>query len=148
MLLRVTLPANDPTFHAGILTKWHVAEGAPVGFGDPLCDVAIDQFAAMRRTKRAALLGSSSRLRLRRVRDDVSIREGRGVAHVTLKCSEPGAVLGKVVADVGDRVEIGSLVAVLTDSEDAGSISDADVAGAPEARVVADFPDSDLFEMD
>lgn len=148
MLLRVTLPSNDPTFRSGIVTKWHVAEGSPVGFGDPLCDIAIDQFAAMRRTKRATLLGSSSRLRLRRVRDDVSIQEGRGVAHITLKCSEQGVTLGKVMAPEGSRVEIGNLVAVLADGEHSRGISDADVAEAPEARVIADFPDSDLLEMD
>ena len=148
MLLRVTLPANDPTFRSGIVAKWHVAEGAPVGFGDPLCDISIDQFAAMRRTEAAALLGTRSRLRLRRVRGGVSIREDRGVAHVTLKCSEPGAVLGKVVAAEGDRVVIGGLVAVLTDGDGTGPISDADLASAVEARVVADFPDSDLSEMD
>lgn len=148
MLLRVSLPANDPTFRSGIVTKWHVTEGSTVGFGDPLCDVSIDQFAAMRRTKRATLLGSTSRLRVRRVRDDVSIREGRGVAHVTIKCAEPGVSLGRVVAAEGDRVDIGSLVAVLTDGDDTGAISDEAVAAAAEARVVADFPDTDLLEMD
>ena len=148
MLLRVSLPANDPTFRSGIVTAWHVAEGEAVGFGDALCDVSIDQFAAMQRTKRAALLGSTSRLRKRRVRDDVSIREGRGVAHVTLKCSEPGVKLGKVIAAEGERVDIGDMVAVLTDSDHSGPIGDGDIETAPEARVVADFPDSDLLETD
>ena len=130
------------------MAEWHVEEGSPVGFGQPICDIAIDTFAAMQRTKRATLLGSGRRSRQRRVRDDVSIREGRGVALVTLKCSEPDAALGRVLVEAGERIDIGGVVAVLVTGTPPSAIDDADIAGAAEARVVADFHDGALHETD
>ena len=114
MFLKVEIPAADAAFRAGYVAKWYVKEGDPVGFGDDLCDIAIDEFVAMQRTKRATLLGSSNPFRKRRVKDAVSLREGRGVTHMRLTSSEGGLHLGKILVPEGGRISIGDVVGFLS----------------------------------
>lgn len=142
MILRVEVPASDAAFRSGYVARWHKKEGDEVGFGDPLCDIAIDHFMALQRTKRAALLGSTSRLRRRGVRSTYDRREGRGLVHVRLVSSEGGVRLGEIVAGEGDRIDIGDLVAILTD-EPGPVPADARVRGAARrARLATDMPDA------
>jgi pyruvate/2-oxoglutarate dehydrogenase complex dihydrolipoamide acyltransferase (E2) component len=148
MLLKVEIPAADAAFRAGYVAKWHVAEGDSVEFGDDLCDIAIDEFVAMQRTKRATLLGSSNPFRKRRVKDAVSLREGRGVTHMRLTSSEGGLTLGKILVPEGGRIAIGDLVGLLSGG-DSGEIAadEAALAGAGEARIVANMPDEDDIDV-
>ena len=107
MLLDVSLPPADSAFRAGSVAKWHVNEGDPVNFGTILCDVAIDEFAALQRTKRASLLGSTSKLRQRRVKDGIDHREGRGQVVIRLISVETGMTVKEISVPDGGRVEIG-----------------------------------------
>ena len=146
MILKVTIPAADAAFRGGYIIAWHKSEGDPVGFGDDLCDVAIDEFMALQRTKRATLLGSTSKWRARRVKDARSLREGRGQVTVRLRSAESGVLLGKVIVPEGGRVEIGSLIAVMsgTDGDTSG-----DIETASDARIAVNMPDADdLDPMD
>ena len=148
MLLKVEIPAADAAFRAGYVAKWHVEEGDPVEFGDDLCDIAIDEFVAMQRTKRATLLGSSNPFRKRRVKDAVSLREGRGVTHVRLTSSEGGLTLGKIIVPEGGRIAIGDLVGLLSEGEPGKIVvDDITLAGAGEARVVVNMPDEDDIDL-
>lgn len=135
MLLDVNLPQADAAFRAGSVARWHVGEGDPVEFGTVLCDVAINEFAAMQRTKRASLLGSTSKMRQRRVRDGVDYREGRGEVIIRLISVESGMSLREIAVPDGGRVEMGDLLARL------GPRSGEDDSGSGEARVSVDFPD-------
>jgi pyruvate/2-oxoglutarate dehydrogenase complex dihydrolipoamide acyltransferase (E2) component len=140
MILKVTVPAADAAFVGGWIQTWYKSEGDPIEFGDDLCDIAIDEFIALQRTKRATLLGSTSRLRKRRVKDVYDLREGRGQALLRLTSAESGVLLGKVFVAEGERIEIGSLVAVLSSSGEA--VSD-DIETAPVARIAFNIPDSE-----
>jgi pyruvate/2-oxoglutarate dehydrogenase complex dihydrolipoamide acyltransferase (E2) component len=144
VLLKVEIPAADAAFRGGYVAKWHVKEGDQVEFGDDLCDIAIDEFVAMQRTKRATLLGSSNPFRKRRVKDALSLREGRGVVHMRLTSSEGGVTLGKIVVPEGARVAIGDLVGVLSGgTEPVSQPDEASLAAASEARIVVNMPDED-----
>ncbi len=136
MLLDVTLPLADAAFRAGSVSRWHVREGDPVEFGTVLCDVAINEFAALQRTKRASLLGSTSKLRQRRVRDGVDYREGRGEVVIRLTSVESGMTVREIAIPDGGRVEIGDLLARLGPTS-----GDRDDTGTAEARLSVDFPD-------
>ena len=140
MILKVTIPAADAAFRGGYIIAWHKSEGDPVGFGDDLCDVAIDEFMALQRTKRATLLGSTSKWRTRRVKDAKNLREGRGQVTVRLRSAETDVLLGKVIVPEGGRVEIGSLIAVMSGAD--GDIS-GDVESAPDARIAVNMPDAE-----
>jgi pyruvate/2-oxoglutarate dehydrogenase complex dihydrolipoamide acyltransferase (E2) component len=140
MILRITVPAADAAFTGGFVLTWYKGEGDPIEFGDDLCDIAIDEFMALQRTKRATLLGSTSRLRKRRVKDVYDLREGRGQATLRLTSAESGVVLGRVFVAEGERVEIGSLVAVMAGPD--GDLS-GDIDSAPDARIAFNMPDSD-----
>ncbi len=140
MILRVTVPAGDAAFRAGFIATWHKNEGDAIEFGDDLCDVAIDEFMALQRTKRATLLGSTSKLRKRRLKDAYDLREGRGQVTIRLTSAEGGLRLGKVVVPEGGRVEIGSLVALMSGTD--GDMS-GDVDAAREARIAVNIPDAE-----
>lgn len=139
MMLKVMIPEGDAAFRGGFIAAWHKKEGDRVEFGDDICDVAIDTFMALQRTKRATLLGSSSRLRKRRVKDGYSLREGRGQVIIRLTSAEGGLTLDEIVVSEGDRIEIGSLVALLSSMEDGGS---RDIEAAREARIAVNMPDA------
>lgn len=147
MLLKVEIPAADAAFRGGYVAKWHVKEGDPIEFGDDLCDIAIDEFVAMQRTKRATLLGSSNPFRKRRVKDALSLREGRGVVHMRLTSSEGGVQLGKIMVPEGARVAIGDLVGVLSDVGLAATPDEASLSAASEARIVVNMPDEDDIDV-
>lgn len=147
MLLKVEIPAADAAFRGGYVARWHVKEGDPIEFGDDLCDIAIDEFVAMQRTKRATLLGSSNPFRKRRVKDALSLREGRGVVHMRLTSSESGVQLGKIMVAEGGRVAIGDLVGVLSDQGVVATPDEPSLAAAAEARIVVNMPDEDDIDV-
>ncbi len=140
MILKVTIPAADAAFRGGFIVAWHKREGDRIEFGDDLCDVAIDEFMSLQRTKRATLLGSTSKMRKRRVKDALDLREGRGKVTVRLTSAEGGVLLGKVIVPEGGRFAIGSLIAVMTgtDGDDSG-----DIDTARDARIVLNMPDAE-----
>jgi len=140
MILKVTIPAADAAFRGGFIIAWHKREGDTIEFGDDLCDVAIDEFMSLQRTKRATLLGSTSKKRTRRVKDAYDLREGRGQVTVRLTSAEHGVLLGKVIVPEGGRVEIGSLVALMSGSD--GDVS-GDIESAPDARIAVNLPDAE-----
>ena len=147
MLLKVEVPAADAAFRGGYVAKWHVKEGDAVEFGADLCDIAIDEFVAMQRTKRATLLGSSNPFRKRKVKDALSLREGRGVVHMRLTSSEGGLQLGKVLVPEGGRVAIGDLIGLLSGAGEATAVDDASAARASDARIVVNMPDEDDIDV-
>jgi len=140
MILKVTVPKTDPAFRGGSIAKWYKHEGDPIEFGDDLCDVAIDEFMALQRTKRASLLGSTSRMRKRKVKDAYDLREGRGQVTIRLTSAEHGVLLGKVIVPEGGRIDIGSLIALMSGT-DGDRTGDADTA--PEARIAVNIPDAE-----
>lgn len=148
MLLKVLVPPSDAAFRGGYLVKWHMDEGDPIALGDALCDVAVDEFIALQRTKRAALLGSTVRRHQRKVRDGYDVREGRGLVHVRLTCAEDGARLGKIIVAEGERVVIGQLVAVLTDGDEVDDMHSDSLTRAAEARIVVNMPDATDLGID
>lgn len=140
MILKVSIPAADAAFRGGFIVAWHKAEGDPIQFGDDLCDVAIDEFMSLQRTKRATLLGSTSKKRKRRVKDAYDLREGRGQVTVRLTSAEGGVQLGKVMVPEGGRIEIGSVIALMSGSD--GDVS-GDAETAPDARIAVNMPDAE-----
>lgn len=142
MLLQVTVPLDNVAFRSGELVNWYVEEGDPVPFGTALCDISIDEFVAMQRTKRAQLLGSTRRLRQRKISDGISRREGRGSVTIRLRCAENNMVLKEKAVVEGGRITIGSTVAVIgTQDAELG-----DRVPTTEARIAVDYPDPADFD--
>ncbi|MEN8238281.1 MAG: hypothetical protein ABFR53_03655 [Actinomycetota bacterium] len=140
MILNVTVPAADAAFRGGVLIAWHKREGELIEFGDDLCDIAIDEFMSLQRTKRATLLGSTSKLRTRRIKDAYDLREGRGQVTVRLTSAEHGVMLGKVIVGEGERIEIGSLIGLMCglDRDMSGNVGE-----VPDARIAVNMPDAE-----
>lgn len=142
MLLQVTVPQAYAAFRGGRLVSWHVDVGERLDFGTVLCDISIDEIVGLRRTKRASLLGSTSKLRQRRVNDGLDHREGRGAVTIRLTCAENGLVLRRKEVEEGGRVSVGTLVGVIGTAE--GEIPD--VLPDTEARIAVDFPDAEELD--
>lgn len=142
MLLKLTVPQANAAFQAGVITKWHVEEGDALNLGTPVCDLSIDEFLALQRTKRASLLGSTSKRRRRWIKDGIDHREGRGAVIIRLICAENGMTLKKREASEGQRVSVGDLVAVIgtPDTDLSSTLPDA------EARVSVDYPDAEEID--
>ncbi len=142
MLLQVTVPPDSAAFRGGELVNWYVDEGEALAFGAAICDISIDDFMALQRTKRASLLGSTSRLRQRKITDGQYRRQGRGSVLIRLSCAESNMVLKKKIVDQGGRVTVGSAVGVIG-AADAELTDDATMT---EARVAVDYPDPEDFD--
>jgi len=145
LINKLEVPAVDPSMHGGRVLRWHKREGDPIGFGDVICELAVDEFAVLRRTARATLLARGRRNKLK---SDLEQREGV-YFEVALVSSDQG-VLRKIVAHEGDRIVIGDLLGVVT-SADHGELtgSAADWRGAPAVRVVANkTADDDMDDPD
>lgn len=141
-MLQVTVPPDNAAFRGGELVNWYVNEGDVLSFGAALCDISIDDFMALQRTKRASLLGSTSRIRQRKINDGQYRREGRGSVLIRLSCAESNMVLKKKLVNEGERVAIGSAVGVIG-APDAEMTDDAQLT---EARIAVDYPDPEDFD--
>ncbi len=142
MFMKLSFPQANGAFQAGVVTKWHIGEGEPLGFGDAVCDLSVDEFLALQRTKRASLLGSTSKRRRRKVKDGIDHREGRGAVVIRLVCGESGMTLRRQVAAVGERVSVGGLIAVIGTAE--GDVPNQ--VPDSEARVSVDYPDAEEID--
>lgn len=139
MLLKVKVPEADAAFRGGYLISWHMAVGDDVGFGSPLCDIAVDEFLLMRRTKRAALLGSTRRLSRRRVKDRFDLKEGRSEVRIQLISAERSLKLIRVIAQPGDRIRFGDVIGLVGSG---GDDPDTDLNSVSDAHVSVDFIDA------
>jgi pyruvate/2-oxoglutarate dehydrogenase complex dihydrolipoamide acyltransferase (E2) component len=132
MITKLAVPVVDPSMQGGKVLRWHKREGDAIAFGDALCELAVDEFAVLRRTARATLLARGRRGKLK---NDLEQREGV-YFEVVLTSSDHG-VLRKILAKEGDRIALGDLLAVVT-TADHGELngSAADWGAAPDMRVV------------
>jgi pyruvate/2-oxoglutarate dehydrogenase complex dihydrolipoamide acyltransferase (E2) component len=132
MMMKITMPTYDQSMRGGRVLRWHKGEGDDIGFGDDICDVAIDEFAVLRRTGRATLLSGR---RQKKLRDDLEVREGKVYREMTITSSDQGT-LRKVVAGEGDSIALGDLLAVVTTDGQPLSGTPADWQNATPMRVV------------
>ncbi len=131
--MRVEMPAVDASLRSGRMLRWHKDEGEEVAFGDPICDIAVEEFAVLRRTARATLLTGRRRKKLK---SDLETREGKVYLEVTVTSSDSG-VLVRRLTPVGEPIDIGQTVALVAtpDHTDAPGADD-DWQDAPPMRVV------------
>ncbi len=145
MITKLAVPVVDPSMQGGKVLRWHKHEGDTIGFGDEICELAVDEFAVLRRTARATLLARGRRGKLR---NDLEQREG--VYFEVVVTSSDQGVLRKILAREGDRIAIGDLLAVVS-SADHGDVtgSAAEWSNAPAMRVVVNKKsDEDVDDFD
>ncbi len=144
MIMRLAMPALDASLRSGRVTRWLKEEGDSFGFGVVLCEVALDEFVALRRTARATLLSGR---KARKLRSTVEVREGKVLLEVGVTSAEAGT-MRKVLAAEGAAVAIGELLAVVssTGEEDLGS--EESWTSAPPLRCTANVISSDDMQME
>jgi len=108
MITKLAVPVVDPSMQGGRVLRWNKQEGDAIAFGDEICELAVDQFAVLRRTGRATLLSGR---RNKKLKSDLEQRDGV-YFEVVLTSSDDG-ILRKIVADEGDRIAIGDLLGVI-----------------------------------
>ncbi len=145
MILKLEMPQVDQSFRGGRVVEWYKKEGDPIGFGDEICKLAIDEFAVLRRTARATLLSGRRRKKLK---SDLEVRSGKVYLEVEVTSSDEG-VMRKIVSEVGEPASSGDLIAVVS-TPDHGELTEGEVAwsGAPTFRVVVNVAggENDLEE--
>ena len=137
MILRLLVPFLETFAVEGIVVKWHVKEGDPIQFGDPICDITLSQWLALRKTKRAINLVKITSKGQGNVKHNFEKREGRGELVMRVVASEAG-YLRYVRAPEGRTVNVGDLLAWV--SSDLAEPVTEDLA-APAMRVVASTKD-------
>ena len=139
MICKLEMPLIDPSLRGGHVVRWTKQVGDPIGFGDEICIVALDEFAALRRTARATLLSGRKRKNLK---SDLEVRSGKVFLEVALTSSDHG-VLRRIIKEQGDQITIGDTLAIVTSEveEDLGQELAWD--DAPVLRVVANPLDDD-----
>jgi pyruvate/2-oxoglutarate dehydrogenase complex dihydrolipoamide acyltransferase (E2) component len=136
MLMKLEMPLIDPSLRGGSVLKWLKREGEAFAFGEEICVVVVDEFAALRRTARATLLSGRKR---RSLKSDLEIRQGKVYLRVALTSSDSGFIR-KIVADDGDPIAVGDLLAVVSTTDNGvldGTVDD--WKAAPTMRVVANM---------
>lgn len=132
MIYKLEMPLIDPSLRGGRVVSWSKKVGDRIGFGDEICVVALDEFAALRRTARATLLAGRRR---RKLKSDLEVRAGKVFVEVAITSSDKG-VLRKIVKEQGDQVVIGDTMAIVA-SDDHGDLGqEYEWAQAPAMRVV------------
>lgn len=140
MLMKLEMPLIDPSLRGGSVLKWLKREGEPFQFGEEICLVAVDEFAALRRTARATLLSGRKR---RALKSDLEIRQGKVYLRVALTSSDSG-FMRKIIADDGDPIAVGDLLAVVS-TTDSGVLDGTvdDWKSVPTMRVAANMHEDD-----
>ena len=134
MLMKLEMPLIDPSLRGGKVVRWLKREGDTFGFGDEICILAVDEFAALRRTARATLLSGRRR---RSLKSDLEVRQGKVYLQVVLTSSD-GGVMRRIVADDGDPIAVGDLLAVVSTTDNGaldGTVDDWE--SAPTMRIAA-----------
>ncbi len=144
MITKLEVPAVDGAMQGGKVLRWHKREGDTIAFGEDICELAIDEFAVLRRTARATLL---TRRRRDKLKSDLETREG--VYFEVVVTSSDTGVLRKIVAEEGVRIGVGDLLAVATTDADEPLDGDADRwREAPALRVVVNRKGDEWDEGD
>ena len=133
MILQLKVPFLETFAEEGSVVKWLAKEGDALQFGDPICDIALSQWMALRKTKRAVNLIKITGKSQGNVKHNFEKREGRGVLVMRVVASENG-YLREVRAPEGRSVSVGDLLALV--STDANEPLN-DASNAPAMRVVA-----------
>lgn len=143
MILRLETPMLDQSLMGGQLRDWIVSEGESFGFGDVICHVEFNQFAALRRTAYATKLSGKKNKSLK---SNLEVREGKVSLVVAVTAADSGWVR-EIVAQPGADVKVGSLLAVVTTDAAEPFELEGNVGSAPVVRVTPNVVDqSELGE--
>lgn len=134
MILVLQVPFLETFSHGGTITRWFAGEGDHLEFGDPICDVALSEWMALRKTKRALNLVRIKDKGQKKVKHNFELRQGRGVMVMRIVASE-SSYLRRRDADVGRGVKVGDPLGVVSTEPD--DPIPADLSGSPGMRVVA-----------
>lgn len=132
MIIKLEMPLIDPSLRGGHVVQWSKAVGDDIGFGDEICVVALDEFAALRRTARATLLAGKRRDKLK---SDLEVRDGKVFLQVAITSSEPG-VLRQIIKEQNAPIAIGDTMAIVSTHDHGDLDQEADWDSAPVMRVV------------
>jgi len=126
------MPLIDPSLRGGHVVSWTKNVGDDIGFGEEVCIVALNEFAALRRTARATLLAGRRRGKLK---SDLEVRAGKVFFEVAITSSDHG-VLRKIIKDEGDEIVTGDTMGIVG-SRDHGDLGqESEWATATVMRVV------------
>ena len=134
MILRLQVPFLETFARGGTVASWHASEGDLLRFGDPICDIALSEWMALRKTKRAINLVRIHGKGQEKVRHDFELRQGRGVLTMRIVASEDG-YLRQVLAATGRRGNVDDLLAFVSTEPQEPLATD--TSAAPAMRVVA-----------
>lgn len=134
MILLLQVPFLETFSHEGTITRWLVAEGDLLEFGDPICDISLSDWMALRKTKRARNLVRIQDKVQDKVKHNFELRQGRGVMIMRIVASERG-YLRRRDAEVGKRVKVGDVLGLV--STGANDPVSGDPNGSSAMRVVA-----------
>lgn len=136
MILRLEVPFLETFSNTGQVTQWHVRAGDKVDFGDPICDIALSEWRALRKTKRAVNI-VKVRDENSKVRHEFETRSGRGVLNLRVIASE-SAFIRQIDIPAGRKAGVGNLLGLVSTDPDEPIVNNPE---APTMRVVATSPE-------
>jgi pyruvate/2-oxoglutarate dehydrogenase complex dihydrolipoamide acyltransferase (E2) component len=140
MLLRIEMEAAYSWVEGGTIARWHIAEGAAVRFGDPLCDIKVDEVHTFKRDQKHSRLLSG--------RFPKTFKQSAPAdARIRLTSADDGTVVAIHKAE-GCAVRVGDLLAVATTGADDAGASLVPTENTPRFRVAAAVLDVDGEQWD
>lgn len=143
MRMRVVVPTIETNLPRAAVEKWHVAPGDQVSFGQPICDLAVSERIKIKPVRRADALIKVTR-RKKKVQEESELEQDQFHVVYQVLASEPATVV-EYVAEIGEPMEVGGLLAVV-DSDGTADLTPTGVADdAPTMRVVAALAPEESF---
>jgi hypothetical protein len=138
VILKLEVPFLNAAIRGGTVT-WHKREGDQISYGEPVCDLVVEEKLALRKTSRALRLARVARSR-RSANERVEWSRGKMLVRYRLTSSESlPATLRRIVAQDGQPVQVGDLLAVAaTGADEPLGEGAGEWAEIPSARLVAD----------
>lgn len=135
MIVKISLPELETNIARSTVSKWHVAEGDAIGFGETICELEAAEWI-LPDTAGVGAIGSMGKRKKRKAR---RTSRGRAQLRYAVVASER-ATLHRIHAQEGTEIGVGDLLGTARvgsdDAEEPASHAD-----MPDLRVVAKVPD-------
>lgn len=143
MRMRVVIPTIETNLPRAAVEKWHAEPGDRVAFGEPICDLAVSERVKTTSVRRADALIRVTRKK-KKVKAETEVEADRFHVVYQVLASESATIV-RHVADIGESLETGDLLAIADSDESPDLTQQEGEDSAPTMRVVAAMAPEEAF---
>ncbi len=135
MRMRIVVPTIEVNLPRAAVERWHVVAGDRVGFGQPICDLAVSERVKIKTVSRADALIKVTR-RKKKVEEASELEQDRFHVVYQVLASESATVVS-LVAPLNEALDVGAVLAIADSDADPDMAAVEETDDLPAMRVVA-----------